>query len=431
MKNQTDYLNRTKDIENIVNIINVASIKKDRLSIAINGKWGSGKSFFLGSLESKLSDKYFVFKYDSWDNDYYNDPLIGILDVVREQLNDINKFDKTLATACKKIIKRIINAFGDFLDSVADTKIGIKPIKTIRGLKQFWKECTEESTISGDFNPYDKVKVAKQLLIASMNQLANIKPVVFIVDEIDRCIPYYALKIIERIHHISENISGCITFFAVDAEQLRTILKYVYSNQDDASSGYLRKIIDFTYELGNGMLDKDFYSNELIDYRGRFDNPISWIDENELGSFIHQLFLGLEMRTTLKIIKNAKYAHDITFGEVKFGAEFMCAELMFAWAVSRYKENIDGLNSDLIKRKTSINFINYITASHNGYEYTFFDHHFNRHYVIIYDLKSLIGYYALSKDKYFPYPLRQIYSTPNYFDSLFNDYLPNLLRIKC
>ena len=60
----------------------VDSLKKNsNFCLAINGAWGSGKSFVLGLIEEKLAKKneYIIIKYDAWENTFYSDPLIAIL----------------------------------------------------------------------------------------------------------------------------------------------------------------------------------------------------------------------------------------------------------------------------------------------------------------------------------------------------------------
>ena len=57
-------------------------------SIAVNGEWGSGKTFFvkqtayhLSTLED-ASDKCLTVYYDAWENDNECDPIISIVDCI-------------------------------------------------------------------------------------------------------------------------------------------------------------------------------------------------------------------------------------------------------------------------------------------------------------------------------------------------------------
>ena len=48
--------------------------------LAINGKWGSGKSTFIEMWKKQMENEgYIVFSYNSWETDYIDDPLIGLI----------------------------------------------------------------------------------------------------------------------------------------------------------------------------------------------------------------------------------------------------------------------------------------------------------------------------------------------------------------
>ena len=156
MNNQKDFLHRDVDIKNISNVIQSAASRKQRLSFAVDGRWGSGKTFFVNSLIEKIKSDFIVFKYDSWENDYYEDPLIGMLDSIKDELNRMDSTDKTLDVAAKKIINNIVSVIGTFLDEVISSTLGFRPIRAIKKIKDFWNECSKEAKISDDFNPYNK-----------------------------------------------------------------------------------------------------------------------------------------------------------------------------------------------------------------------------------------------------------------------------------
>ena len=75
------------------------------------------------------------------------------------------------------------------------------------------------------------------------------KTVIIFVDELDRCRPSYAIELLERIKHLF-NIGGLVFVLALDREQLGHSIKAVYGNGID-SDGYLRRFVDFEYQLKN------------------------------------------------------------------------------------------------------------------------------------------------------------------------------------
>ena len=74
-----DILNRDEFVEQLVRLVENISENKTSTCFAINGAWGSGKSFVLDMFEEKLSviqseetfnEKYFIVRYNCWKYDY-------------------------------------------------------------------------------------------------------------------------------------------------------------------------------------------------------------------------------------------------------------------------------------------------------------------------------------------------------------------------
>ena len=51
-----DYLNREKDKVDVLNIIRSANSRQQNLSLAIDGRWGSVKSYFINLIYNKPSE---------------------------------------------------------------------------------------------------------------------------------------------------------------------------------------------------------------------------------------------------------------------------------------------------------------------------------------------------------------------------------------
>lgn len=76
------------------------SDNKASTCFALNGIWGSGKSFVLDMFEEKLSeiqseetstDKYFIVRYNSWQYDYYEEPLVAIVVTMMSAIEEKTK----------------------------------------------------------------------------------------------------------------------------------------------------------------------------------------------------------------------------------------------------------------------------------------------------------------------------------------------------
>ena len=73
------------------------------------------------------------------------------------------------------------------------------------------------------------------------------KPIVFFIDELDRCRPDFAVKLIERIKHFFD-VPGFVFVLMVNWKQLEASVKGVYGESIEANT-YLGKFVHFSLEL--------------------------------------------------------------------------------------------------------------------------------------------------------------------------------------
>ncbi len=114
MKIVGDRLNKYNEIYGIVNVIDNCLETGNQITFSLEGKWGKGKSWVLDKVEKVLNgenistasalpdnkdthdrNKYFVVKYNAWENDYFDEPLIGILLLKRWCPHDLVKWRLT------------------------------------------------------------------------------------------------------------------------------------------------------------------------------------------------------------------------------------------------------------------------------------------------------------------------------------------------
>ena len=93
----------------------------------------------------------------------------------------------------------------------------------------------------------------KKNIISFKNSLANFiekstedKPVVFIIDELDRCRPNYAVEVLEQIKHLF-SVPKIVFVLSIDKEQLGHAVRGVYGSEKLNADEYLRRFIDILY----------------------------------------------------------------------------------------------------------------------------------------------------------------------------------------
>lgn len=300
---KNDQIGRNTDIHAFVDILNSL---EDSCSIALNGAWGSGKTFFVkqakmilescSPIESKSeyseevktvwknyhSGKEPEFQaqlcvyYDAWENDNDGDPILSLVYSILQQVNEETPFPKD-----NKIFEKVA-ALADCITGKSTTAV-LESMKSDSILDDLRKSKSVHSTIA---------EFLDHLLDERANRL------IVIVDELDRCKPDYAVRVLEKIKHYFDNER--ITFvFAVNVQELQhTISSYYGSNFD--SCRYLDRFFDLRIALPPANLQRYYQS---IDFQSDY-YTVDFVCKKIIEKFHFSL---REISRFLKAMKIAEY----------------------------------------------------------------------------------------------------------------------------
>ncbi|MBO5360674.1 MAG: hypothetical protein J6B25_07535 [Clostridia bacterium] len=335
--NIIDTLNRKQFVDRLINIVDVLSKSKKSCTFAINGEWGCGKSFVLDMFEKRIADyqdedsaidKYLVFHYNCWKYDYYEEPSIAIvsamLDTAENYTNILSGENKEIWLTAKEII---LDAAGELLK----TKIGFNPVEIKNTLKQRHKNRIKEKN---NYNKYFEFQVTLEKCRGLFNKIAKDRTLVIVVDELDRCLPEYAIRVLERLHHMFDGVENTVVILAVDKKQLEHTVECIFG-QKTITNNYLKKFISFELSLDNGEINKSFI-NKYPEYFSLFDENLLDIKFSTEEIF-KALFVGIDARNQDKIIEKAMLLHKLVFNE-KPDYAVMCVELL--WLVMLYHDAV-------------------------------------------------------------------------------------------
>jgi hypothetical protein len=122
------------------------------------------------------------------------------------------------------------------------------------------------------------------------------KPVIFFIDELDRCRPNYSVEVLEHMKHFFA-VRGIVFVLAIDKEQLGHAVRGVYGSEQLNSDEYLRRFIDLEDSIPQPST-KDFTSY-LFDYfafdqffkaKGRLQYPNTLEEREAFLSLATMLF---------------------------------------------------------------------------------------------------------------------------------------------
>lgn len=272
-----DKIGREEIVDKICGL--VGSLKKDKnFCLAINGAWGSGKSFVLGLIEEKLSKKqeYIIIKYDAWENTFYSDPLIAILSCVIDGIEEKLYLVERTEEKVKKAAKTGVNTLAKLSTKIEKLKAVIEGIKTI--IKDFHNPI--DTAALGDFKSYQKLLKATKEILNEITQAGEYREkqtkLVILVDEIDRCLPDEQLKILERLHHLFD-VKNCAVILTMNQICVAETVKTIYGID---GYEYLRKFFNFTFRLDTSANEylKNLLEEEYIKSFEKIQVPASDVE---------------------------------------------------------------------------------------------------------------------------------------------------------
>lgn len=212
-------------------------------SIAIDGSYGSGKTYFLEMFESKLKEKekYNIIRYDAWKFDIYQDaisPFLYLLEnedlfIDAQNEQDVDEKKKKLHTVIKKVL-------------VAVTSIGAKAIlgSSFDAIIDSMKDATTNEIKDESESDFEKKLKVFSLFKQALGECCSEEhPLIFLIDELDRCSPEFALKTFEVAKHLID-VPNVIFIFALDITQLKSAIHHFYGDSIDAD-GYIFKLFDY------------------------------------------------------------------------------------------------------------------------------------------------------------------------------------------
>ncbi|WPP49250.1 KAP family P-loop NTPase fold protein [Catalinimonas niigatensis] len=232
--------------------------------LAINNKWGTGKTTFVKMWRQELVNKeYQTVYFNAWENDFENNPLTALMGELKTLTTESTEpeFKSTLNKAAiltKHIAPIVAKAIADrYIDTegIQDAIIGVT-----KGLTDIFEK---------EVNDYAK---KKKSITDFQNSLAEFiantnegKPLIFIIDELDRCRPNYAVSILEQIKHFF-SVPNIVFILSIDKTQLGNAVKGVYGSDNIDADEYLRRFIDLEYSIPDP--EADIFYKYLYEYFG-------------------------------------------------------------------------------------------------------------------------------------------------------------------
>ena len=229
--------------------------------IAIDAPWGEGKTWFGRNWVSKLtSTKHPVALIDAFGQDYVDDPFMMLCSEILPLVSDDGTREK-LKVAGRKLAGALIpatakaglNFLGRVLLGTSDIADELKNIS--EDAKELGKDLESatvdalEKALSKRLDEHTDQRRTVEGFASVLKEFASglDKPLVIVIDELDRCRPDFAVRTIERVKHFFD-VPNIVFVLLLNRRQVEAGVRGIYGQDIDATA-YLGKFVHFWLRL--------------------------------------------------------------------------------------------------------------------------------------------------------------------------------------
>jgi hypothetical protein len=296
----------------------------------IDGGWGTGKTEFCHKLINLMMERdiHQPIYINAFLADHSDEPLLTILAEVLKLIPDEEQLESTM----KKVLPAV--RFG--LKTLAKGAVAhLLRQDATDVVNDFDKEISEvtnkaiDASVEAMLKDHIKANESLTALQNTLKELAEIKPIVIFIDELDRCRPNFAISILEVIKH-AFNVAGVKFVLITNTQQLKASINHCYGYSVDAHR-YLDKFLKFSFILPNTF---------KADQRNNLEKASIMHCKNLLRTSIALSNTQLSQGCFFEFIGKIIHANSLSLREVE--------TLVRHLEVYQILTNVDGLENNII-----------------------------------------------------------------------------------
>jgi hypothetical protein len=274
-RDSLDTLGRKRDADFLTELLEGRFLRgytagqPNSLVLNIDAPWGTGKTFLLDRWAADLEEAgWLVLRFNAWEHDYAADPLLSFIAQMREQIEKRRQPGAKLKTAARNLslalgkhlapaVAKSVAQMGLHLvlGPAASTLANVLTEEALKDAETSVGEAASKVVENAAERMLAEAQAINHNLVSFKSALAKYastespkKPVVLLIDELDRCRPTFSIDLLEVLKHVF-SVPGVYSVVATDTEQLAHSAKNVYGS-DFAAKEYLKRFFDLRYDLG-------------------------------------------------------------------------------------------------------------------------------------------------------------------------------------
>lgn len=321
--------------------------------VAIDAPWGAGKTTFLRMWSRQLKkDGFTVVVFNAWDTDFAADPFLALsaelqerlqssgADIPPEAMQEIREWSmELLRQGVPQFVRLAVDAV-PFAGSLAGN------------MAESIMDRFTESRVSGYKKTKEAVcgfRKALESTAAAVFESSEKKPLIVIIDELDRCRPTYAVELLETAKHLF-SVDHVVFVLAINRTELVHSIRALYGDNFDADK-YLHRFIDADIRLPRS--DRRALLKNAIESVQMRESPTTQADRDELDramGILETLFSmsSIDVRTVLQALHRLGIVlNSIPERSYAFVLAASVATVILAHDLESYQKLKQGTASDM------------------------------------------------------------------------------------
>lgn len=281
---KNDLLGRKKPVEVLTHL--VGSLEGPCV-LAVDAAWGNGKTTFLNMWARYLRNKDFpVVTFNAWETDFSGDPFLAVSRELRDGFQEYTdeSIDKEIEETTKGVLRWTVPTLirlGAATIPVVGTEMGEALVSYAEGK---WSEYQKGQESVTNF------RAALQKMATDVATRKGGKPLIVMIDELDRCRPSYAVELLEVAKHLF-TVDHIVFVLAVNRSELGHSIQALYGEDFNAPE-YLRRFFDVDFRLPEpdraALINQMLVSTKIDDYFKRTEGTPTEGNYKVVKAWLHR-----------------------------------------------------------------------------------------------------------------------------------------------
>lgn len=250
----------------VSDVVDAVCEAKRPITVGVSAPWGAGKTWVLKMIQHRLNRDHLdrvVVWLDAWEAERDGEPMVSLLAALNAKINDLvtglaeervglgKRLQEGMLQVAEGATSVILKGAGALVEAIKPLQkaaIGVEPVSGIAGgMALKLSEDFIKARLLGENDPEASFKKSLTRLLEMIPLDRSGAKIVFVIDDLDRCTPRFALSLFERIRHLFQ-ADGVAFILGYDPHYLSAAANAVYGERLDGER-YFRRFIDLEVPL--------------------------------------------------------------------------------------------------------------------------------------------------------------------------------------